>query len=151
MNQVTIEHVRQAVEWAKTAQKDTCPIDGTTRRYNQSNWDCGTSCCIWGAASILAGNGPATEGPSDEWAQDGQQKILVALMRSNASTPEQFALILEKQDLSGAGLSGANLSGANLRGAGLSGADLRGTGLRGAGLSGAKISIGNVTRTIRES
>ncbi len=67
MQKVTIDHIRQAVEWAKTARVIPQPIDGKVRRYNQIEWDCGTSCCIWGAACIIAGEEHPNGGPSDEW------------------------------------------------------------------------------------
>ena len=64
MEPITLDHVRQAAEWAMKAASEPQPIDGLTRKYRQSDWDCGTSCCMWGAASIMAGCGPAKEGPS---------------------------------------------------------------------------------------
>jgi hypothetical protein len=115
---ITLEHIKAACEWAKTADEPT-PIDGGVRKYDQSNWDCGTSCCIWGAASIISANGPAKSGPSAEWAAQSAAHILAAaLMNSGSSTPDQ---ILEVANLQGADLQDAELQGADLRGA-----DLRG-------------------------
>ena len=52
---VTLDHIRRAAEWAiKTGNKPR-RIGNKKRAYNQSTWDCGTACCIWGAACILAG------------------------------------------------------------------------------------------------
>ncbi len=131
MNDVTVDHIKAACEWAKTA-KEPQAIDGQTRRYNQSNWDCGTSCCIWGAAHILAGNGPATSGPPAEWAAKDLRHILLAgLMNSGLSTPDQIAAI--------ANLTRANLTRANLTDANLTDADL----------TDALVMIGNVIRRIK--
>lgn len=152
MNEITLDHIRAAAEWAKQASKPY-PIDGLTRQYKQDSWDCGTSCCIWGAASILAGNGPTTTGPEDDWASDGQRKIIVGLLRSSKSTPEQVLLILGRANLRDANLADAdlrdaNLAGANLRDANLAGADLAGADLLGANLRDARITIGNITRRL---
>src|SRR5438105_4922465 len=113
MPEITLDHVRQAAEWAQKASVGPLPIDGLERRYAQGNWDCGTSCCMWGAASIIAGCGPAGQGPPDEWATTGRHKLAVALMNSGRSTPEQMLAIINT-DLSGANLRGADLHGANL-------------------------------------
>src|ERR1700723_512218 len=144
MNTITLDHIRQAAEWAQKAKLPT-PLDGVTRQYDQSQWDCGTSCCIWGAASILAGNGPATSGPPDEWTKtDAHHQIVSALMCSGVTSPKQILDILELVDLSGADLRGANLRGANLNGANLNGANLRGADLNGADLSGADLRGANL-------
>ena len=161
-NEVTIDHVKQACQWAKTAGETPKPIDGLERRYRQDNWDCGTSCCVWGAASLLAGNGPATNGPGAEWAsKDAQHVILAALMNSGYSRPEQMEEIannanLARADLAGANLTGADLAGANLTGAdlaeaNLTGADLAEANLTGADLAGAKVQLGNRMFTLASS
>jgi hypothetical protein len=146
MKEITLDHIRQAAEWAKTAYDQPKEIDGLTRRYDQGNWDCGTACCMWGAASIVAGNGPAITGPSDKWAaQSTTHAVAVGLMRSASSTPDQMLLFLSDANLSGANLSDANLRGANLSGANLSDADLSDAKLRGANLSGAKLRGANLS------
>ena len=68
MPEITIDHIKQACEWAKSAKDSPKPIDGLERQYSQGDWDCGTACCIWGAASILSGNGPTKNGPPADWA-----------------------------------------------------------------------------------
>jgi len=156
MNEVTLEHVRQACQWAKTAAAPT-PIDGQVRKYDQAKWDCGTSCCIWGAASIIAGNGPATSGPPAEWAKrSAAHQLTFALMCSSSGDPERIekALDLRDADLRGANLRGANLRdadlrGANLRGANLIGADLSDADLCDANLCGAWVTVGNVNRQVK--
>ena len=162
MNEITLKHVAQAVEWAKGAAAPQ-PIDGLVRKYSQAQWDCGTTCCIWGAASIIAGNGPATCGPSEAWAaQSHKHAALSGLMRSVMSSIEMIENLLRGADLGNADLSGADLretdlSGANLRNADLSGANLRkadlsetdlsGADLSGADLSGADLSGANLSDT----
>ncbi len=113
MPEITLEHIRKAAEWAKTAIEE-CPLDGQVRKYNQSSWDCGTSCCVWGAASILAGEGPAKSGPPNSWAKDAKSKIIIALLNSTRSTPDQMLLILNRDNLSDANLADANLAGAKI-------------------------------------
>ncbi len=151
--EITVEHIAAAVEWAKGAVEPQ-PIDGTTRKYVQSSWDCGTSCCIWGAAHLLARGAPATSGPPEEWWAGSQQKLILAsLMNCGTVTPQVFEKYLRDANLRDANLSDANLRGADLRdadlrGANLRGADLRGADLRDADLSGATVSIGNVYRQV---
>ena len=98
MNDVTLEHIRQAAEWAKTARDAPQPIDGFTRQYSQDVWDCGTACCIWGAANILAGNGPADVGPLrswDDWGQDEQRTAIADLLGDATTTPERVLVELD--------------------------------------------------------
>jgi hypothetical protein len=175
MPEITLEHVRKAAEWAKEAKDDPKPIDGLTRLYCQTEWDCGTACCMWGAASIISGNGPAIGPPENEWSSQSHLHAAAAgIMKQGMSTPDQLLALLRNADLRGANLRGANLSDAdlsgadlsdadlsdadlsdaNLRGANLSDANLRGANLRGADLSGADlrnalVSIGNVYQTIK--
>ena len=153
MENITLEHVRQAAEWASKAGRKPTPIDGLTRTYNQSQWDCGTDCCMWGAASILAGCGPAAAGPSIEWSgQDLAHTLVASIMRTGNSTPKQMLALLvnlrradlRRADLRWADLREANLSGADLRGANLGGADLRGANLGGANLRGANLGGANL-------
>jgi hypothetical protein len=138
-SKITLDHIRQAAEWAKTAQEPQ-PLDGMVRKYHQGDWDCGTSCCMWGAACILAGEGPAASGPPGEWAKSPIEIAAVGIMRSGMSTPDQMLALLRGANLSGADLSGANLSDADLRGADLSGANLSGANLNCANLSGTDLS-----------
>jgi hypothetical protein len=150
MNEITLDHIRQAAEWSETAI-NPCQIAGLTRSYDQSRWDCGTACCIWGAASIIAGNGPATDGPPEDWSgKDLRKQLTVALLRSSATKPRQILDVLSRSDFRGADLSGADFSGADLSGADFSGADLYGADLRrsdfrGANLSGADLRGANLS------
>ena len=122
---ITLLEIKKAAEWAKEAGQEAKPIDGLNRQYKQSIWDCGTSCCMWGAASIATGNGPALAGPTLEWTMQSLLHVCVAgLLNSRSSTPEQMLELL----------SSARLSGADLR---------------GADLSGAKVLIGNIYRIIQ--
>ena len=146
MPEITLDHIRQAAEWAAKSRDEATPIDGLTRRYDQSDWDCGTACCMWGAASILAGCGPAKSGPPEEWSGADLLHTLVAgVLRSGNGTPSQIQQLLSDANLSDADLSGANLSGANLSGANLSDANLSDANLSDANLSGANLSGANLS------
>jgi hypothetical protein len=146
MNEVTLEHVKAAAEWAKQAKEDYMPIDGLTRRYKQWEWDCGTACCIWGAAHIIAGNGPAGGPPSNEWAAKSPAHAVVnGLLCSGQTVPEQVLAILSDADLSNANLSNADLSNANLSDADLSNANLSNANLYDANLSDADLSNANLS------
>jgi hypothetical protein len=143
--EITLSHIKQAAEWARDAKEAPKPIDGMTRLYRQGQWDCGTSCCMWGAASIISGNGITHDGPTAEWASQTLLHLGAAgLMNSGTSSPEQMLELLSKANLRGANLSDADLRGANLRGANLRGADLRGANLRGANLSDADLRGANL-------
>lgn len=50
----TINHVRKAIKIAEHGGKKYSGIKGKVG-YDQGAW-CGTSCCVWGHALILAGN-----------------------------------------------------------------------------------------------
>ena len=107
---ITLEEIKKAAEWAKEASEPK-PIDGTTRKYDQSNWDCGTSCCMWGAASIATGNGPASSGPTPEWSAQSHLHVCVAgLLNSGNSSPEQVIELLRGADLRGANVSIGNVT-----------------------------------------
>jgi len=152
MNEITLDHIRAACEWAITARETPQPIDGLVRKYDQGHWDCGTACCVWGAAHIQAANGKATSGPSKAWSNQSLAHTLIAgLMNTSSATPERMIALLDNlsgANLSGAYLSGADLSGADLRGTYLSGTYLSGADLRGTYLSGAIARVGNVCITI---
>ena len=96
---ITLDHIRQAAEWAEKAGVRKRWIGGLERRYNQCIWDCGTSCCIWGAASILAGCGPASAGPPREWsAQSLTHALAASVMNSKSSTPEQMLKLFADEE-----------------------------------------------------
>ena len=140
MEPITLDHIKQAAVWAAQTKTESKPIGSLERSYKQSEWECGTSCCMWGAASILAGCGPAAAGPSPEWSgQDLWHTLVAGILRSGNSTPEQMLQLLRNADLRAADLRGVNLSGADLRGVNLRNADLRGVDLRGVNLSDADL------------
>lgn len=64
---LTSEHLREAAEWAIRARAagKSVPIDGHERSYDQRYWSCGTSCCIHGAAHLLARGRETEFGPSE--------------------------------------------------------------------------------------
>jgi hypothetical protein len=153
---ITLDHIRQAAEWAQqAAARDVAtPIDGLpiTRRYNQGHWDCGTSCCMWGAAALIAGCDPVAQGPPREWTDgDVKRTAVYGLLRSGTTTPEQMLSLLTGADLTGADLTGADLAGADLAGADLARAHLAGAHLTDAlltdaNLAGAHLAGANLTR-----
>jgi len=57
---LTREHLLLACEWA---ERGLPTIGGAPRVYDQSYWDCGTACCLHGAAHLAARGTPATYGP----------------------------------------------------------------------------------------
>jgi hypothetical protein len=114
---ITLDHIRAAAEWARDAANEPKPIDGQTRKYNQGQWDCGTSCCMWGAASLLAGCGPASGPPPEDWLSDHVHVAVNGLLCSGMTRPEQMLALLDSADLTGADLTDADLAGAYLAGA----------------------------------
>lgn len=98
---VTLEHIRQAAEWAQTAlqaqeAQQMHPLDGHWRAYNQRTWDCGTACCIWGAAHLLATGEPDPAGPGHAWAGQSRlhSKVWLLLIRPY-TRPSQVLELLE--------------------------------------------------------
>jgi hypothetical protein len=90
---VTLDHIRQAVEWAADDSigrhcRDPALSD---RCYDQLEWGCETSCCIWGAACLLAGKLHMSSGPSAEWkGQSSLHSRLDELMRDTHADPKHF-------------------------------------------------------------
>lgn len=77
-----MEHIVEAVKWAKSKRK-------TLKRhkisYNQANFtekdsDCGTRCCIWGAAFLVATGKTTNEGPSETWTNKSVRNSLLEKM-----------------------------------------------------------------------
>jgi uncharacterized protein (UPF0147 family) len=55
---ITLDHLRKAAQWAKQALKKPyvpTKIQNGKRMFDMSKYDCGTACCIAGAAAIEAG------------------------------------------------------------------------------------------------
>jgi len=93
---ITLADIRAAAEWAHTAADGPRPLGGTTRAYRQGSWDCGTSCCMWGAAHLRRLNVPALVGPTNEWA--AQSKLhwrVAALLRDSEATPADVLALLD--------------------------------------------------------
>jgi len=57
---ITSEHLRAAIVWAERAEAEPQPpADGVeARHYGQRVWDCGTACCLHGAAHLIARGEP---------------------------------------------------------------------------------------------
>ena len=91
---ITLADVVFAARWARE-HKETpgLVVAGQERRYEQGDWDCGTSCCVWGAAHLRRLGKPAWHGPLSSWCQQSEQHRLVAgLLRDLHATPEAIEL-----------------------------------------------------------
>jgi hypothetical protein len=88
----TIEHVKQAINWAM-GERDLLPDYG----YDQEVYLCGTACCVYGAACLLAGETPPIfGGPNhDALGDDPTMLLLVRAMKCHATTPKQMLDIIE--------------------------------------------------------
>ena len=85
------EHVIRAIRWAMGQEEI-----GIDRTYDQSTWDCGTSCCIWGAAHLIAtGQPPFGRPASDDLGDDEASRLAVCAMCSADSSPQEILDILE--------------------------------------------------------
>ena len=85
-----------ACKWAIEHRYYGGEIGGFKRVYDQSQWDCGTSCCVWGAAHLIAGFGPTDDGPKHN--QFDQKDPLVCLavriMNNSLAKPEHILAAL---------------------------------------------------------
>jgi hypothetical protein len=54
---ITLDHIEAAAKWAIRARKakKAIKIDGVKRVFGMSRYECGTACCIAGAAALIAG------------------------------------------------------------------------------------------------
>src|SRR5579872_6112857 len=96
MAEITLDHIREACDWAEKTGNSTKPLDGFKRSYRQDTWDCGTACCIWGVASILAGNGPAMSGPPQRWKTNLGRVVIAGLLSSASAKPKIIKEAIEK-------------------------------------------------------
>ena len=89
---VTLPHVAEACKQAEETGSFT--VDGRTYGYDQAEFknECGTTCCAWGGARLLAGLPLAPNGPSDDWIdQSAVHRRLANLFR--CSNPAILPLI----------------------------------------------------------
>lgn len=101
---ITSAHLLAALAWAEGA---CTPAQLAGRSYNQEEWDCGTACCIHGAAHLLARGEPATHRPDLEDYADLPPPIrdgVVSVLKSPGGTPA-----LVRRVLSGAIQIGADV------------------------------------------
>jgi hypothetical protein len=163
---ITLDHIVKGCVWAinARAKMEAIQIDGLSRCYDQGSWDCGTSCCIWGAASIIAGAGVAGVGPTGEWrGLDLKHRLVASLLYSKTSTPEQVLAVIgsekmlnmdlsdtdfSKEDYRSVVLDGANLSRSDMEEVDLTGARLRRAILDSADLEGAKLVDADLTDAV---
>jgi len=109
--EITVDHVRQALEIIKDGGKD---YNGQRVNYSQPNF-CGTACCLWGHASIVAGRYTAEEIYKSEYYglthdelsrhlgewEDSEDELKVELadaMDHPVFTPEHFQAIFDEHD-----------------------------------------------------
>lgn len=94
MNTITEAHVRQAIDWAMG--NGTLP-SGIERTYDQATVDCGSSCCIWGAAHLIAEMPGLAEMPTSDTALGDELRLVIAvrLMRSSTAAPEHIRAALD--------------------------------------------------------
>ncbi len=100
---VTMDHVVQACDWAMKKGKEQEPLKGL--EYDQGIWAgsdhsdeddfydkapaCGTRCCIWGAAFIIANGIAAFSGPSHTWKdQSSLHRKMARLFQETEDTGE---------------------------------------------------------------
>lgn len=57
---LTADDLRAVLPWAEAGGGE---IAGEQREYGQSDWDCGTACCLHGAAHLLARGRPTDDEP----------------------------------------------------------------------------------------
>lgn len=98
--EVNFEHIMMACDWAES---DSTTIGGVQRQYDQREWDSGKTCCIWGAAHLLATGEPATSGPPPKWAARSIEHAMVAeVMWESSARPEDVRAALRGEILNDA-------------------------------------------------
>lgn len=101
--EITIEHIKQACHWAISAASEARSIAGYLRAYNQKTWDCGTTCCIWGAAWLAVYGRPYLKGVNGperaSWADKSPLHLNLMFSMEGPSTrlEEILAIIAEAE------------------------------------------------------
>lgn len=89
---LTKEDLLEGCRMAKLAQLKGGPIKigGHYRSYDQREWDCGTSCCIHGFATIVKFGGPCTYAPTENDYKDlgDLRDSVIDLLFEEGTTPE---------------------------------------------------------------
>jgi len=106
---LTSEHLREALAWSERASEEPQPLaEGVgPRRYRQREWDCGTACCLHGAAHLIALGVPASCGPSRGDYADLPAAVrdgVISVLSSTGGTPELLRRVLEGDVTIGRGL-----------------------------------------------
>ena len=111
---ITKEHLLKALDWAQEQVDNGYglkPLNGFSAKYDQNEWgaavkpvydseepECGTSCCVHGAAHLLA-RGFMADGPphsSDyDFLPENTRVVLRTLMRSYTSKPAEMRYVIE--------------------------------------------------------
>ncbi len=71
---VTMAHVLQAVKWARKKSKTIGGhrVEYDQRSYSKADEECGTRCCIWGAAYLIANDETTENGPVSAWSEQSR-------------------------------------------------------------------------------
>lgn len=96
MVNLTSEHLLEACDWAESGKQLDIP-ELAVRSYKQVFWDCGTTCCLHGAASIIAGRGPTDIGPNDADYKDLPDVLragVLSVLRSGGGSPDLLRRVL---------------------------------------------------------
>jgi hypothetical protein len=99
---ITREHLVAACAWA-AHEREEAALAG--REYLQARWDCGTACCIHGAAAILAGREDAKRGPQEDDYTDLPEAIrdgVLSVLYSHGGTPALVRRVLSGELVIGA-------------------------------------------------
>lgn len=110
-----------AAQWAADRAHPEALAD---HQYEQTHWSCGTSCCVHGAAHILARGSDTDEGPTDHDYTDlpePYRTLVIGILRSTRGRPAQVIDLIDRARR-GASLAGVDLARAALTGAYLAGA-----------------------------
>lgn len=91
---LTKEDLLAACDWAER--------DGYLhgRMYDQQDWDCGSACCLHGAAHLIAYGEPAKGGPSDDDYGDLRSDIragVISVLWSPGGTPELIRRVIARE------------------------------------------------------
>lgn len=93
---------KPAGDWAISAREQPVEVvPGSSRKYDQSIWDCETACCIWGAAVIIRTGKLADCGPMlCGWTRQDEHRrypIEALLYKGDhGSVPEELLKLLDK-------------------------------------------------------
>jgi len=96
---ITLADIVHAARWAVSHVDSPGTLHGQERMYRQSTWDCGTACCIWGAAHLARLGDPARDGPSFAWrAQSARHAKVADVLGDSHAEPDHVLAILAEDE-----------------------------------------------------